>query len=130
MLLDERKERVLLAPRNADKIEVLAKLERLYSFQRIENSEAAIKIVKKVMEVESWKALRESYKEIALVTSENMDKLVRDAQNKFRTQMELLRVSDRIRVLLKDSPFGVFLFCKVHTVKECIRIFRMYLEKV
>lgn len=130
MLLDERKERVLLAPRNADKIEVLAKLERLYSFQRIENSEAAIKIVKKVMEVESWKALRESYKEIVLVTSENMDKLVRDAQNKFRTQMELLRVSDRIRVLLKDSPFGVFLFCKVHTVKECIRIFRMYLEKV
>jgi hypothetical protein len=130
VLLDERKERVLLAPRNADKIEVLAKLERLYSFQRIENSEAAIKIVKKVMEVESWKALRESYKEIVLVTSENMDKLVRDAQNKFRTQMELLRVSDRIRVLLKDSPFGVFLFCKVHTVKECIRIFRMYLEKV
>ena len=89
------------------------------------NSDAAIRAVQKVMDNDSWKAFKETFKEITLVIPDLLEKLARDAQNKFRGQMDLLGIDVRIRFLLKESPSGVFLFCKSEAVKECRRIFNM-----
>lgn len=127
LLLDDRKRSVVLAPKNTGKLDALFKLSSLYTFQLLENSPEGIKALPIVMQSASWKELKETNMEITLLNTASLERLVSKTQDRFGiTHPELLRIGERTKILTKDYPNGIFLFCKKPAVKECTRIFRRH----
>lgn len=127
--MESDQKKILLQPRDLDKVERLARLGELYQFILLDDSNAKVRKIPEVLNSSSWKSLKETNFEIGLFSLDELQKKARTIISKFFSKGNLTGIDSRLHELSKNSPNGVFCFAKVQTCGECTRIYRTIVDR-